>query len=232
MKLRYSIIFALVAGLVGGALSGWIFFMAESRGAASVDIEKVKLWVQIFSVIVLVGSIGISSYFVRKQMVETQAWNRRLATRDMAESFADKFNKYMDRLNTLLAAKEQDIDILNQIYKDFIEKKEAFTQEEIELDNEISAIVTPILAGLENIAWGIKHDIYDNNLAYDMYYEIFAYICKWTENIIAFNRIGASNAGGEVWGELERLYEIWKTPSRKERNEKLLAYQSKSLEDL
>lgn len=57
MKLRQCwliVILGLVAGLVGGAVSGWIFFMVDSKGAVSADIEIIKLFVQGASLIALV----------------------------------------------------------------------------------------------------------------------------------------------------------------------------------
>lgn len=221
MKLRYSlvIVFALVAGLAGGALWSWILFMTGSSGAANTDIEKIKLYVQIASVIVLVVSIGISSYFVKRQMAETQEWNKRKATRDMVSHLAERFDRHelnMREVGVNFSKGGQTYDTVVNMDKSS--------------ESKIWDDLSPLLMELEQLAWGIKHNIYDGDLAYDLYRLILQQVYEWAEP--AIDKVRQVPDGKRAYIELQKLHEIWKVPSRKERREKLLAYQAESKSDL
>lgn len=161
MKLKNHwpiIVFALAAGVVGGALSGWAFFMVDSSGAVSTDIEIAKLFLQAVSFALLAGSIYMSAYSVKKQllvaqeqvitaqkqMVATQDWNKRKATRDMAVSCSENFHKHEHTLRTLPEA-EVDFSSLEETYSTF-EKMEKDVK--FKIWNEI----LPILAEFERMA--------------------------------------------------------------------------------
>lgn len=213
MKLRQYwliVILGLVAGLVGGALSGWIFFMVESKGAASADIEKIKLGVQIATLIVLIFSVLLLGTQIRK----TQKWNKKRATRDMVVSYLEKAQRCYSRLYEIAKVDFNDSD---QTYKTVVSE-----------DNyEDLKIALVMLLGLfEEIAMGIRYKIYDNDLVYDLDVTIFLSVYKWAESFIVEARLDPYSETAYL--EFEQLCKQWQTRY----DEKMrLPHQSKSLED-
>ena len=171
MKLRqYSliIILALIAGLAGGAVSGRIFSMVESKEAVSADIEIIKLFVPIGSAVLLAICIFVSALMVNKQIATTQQWNRRKSAFDVAASYTKEIHEHSRKLHEMGACFHDP----NQTCDTIIGSNSGNAK-------EIEYNLGCMLSLLEEMALGIRQGVLDNDIAYDLLNLILPDVYRW-----------------------------------------------------
>ncbi len=177
----------------------WIVSIVES--AASADIEKIKLYVQVATLIVLISSVIFlwnQVALLKRQMSETQAWNKKRATRDMAVLFMEKYFDHTKALYDLAGVIFSDS---KQTYETFLEPKLIDQKDAIETSHHLCYI----LGGFEEMAAGIRHNIYDNDIARDINITFFHDTYRWAGTYIE----------RQQYTEIMQLYKKWQ-PKPKE----------------
>lgn len=200
MKLRqYAliVILGLVAGIIGGTLSGWIF-MAKSGDTIKSDIEKIKLYLQVGSIALLAFSIYVSARLVRKQIATTQQWNRRKSAFDVAASYTEKIHEHSLKLNEVAEVNFSDIDQTCETVKNE------------ENSGKVDYNLGCMLALFEEVALGIRVEILDNDIAYDLLNLILLDLYPWGKPYIDHDRKYFETA----YINVEQLYEKWQAKSK------------------
>ena len=167
--------------------------------------QTAVLIVQIATVIVLIVSV----ITLKKQISKTHEWNRRKAAQDLVDHmFRIRYYELVEALEEISSADGKIIVNMNdqdQTYSDVVHDGNK---------KRIRQHLRPLLGFCEEIALGVRHNIYDKDLAYDYFGFLAPSIFRWSEPFIKEVRQEAEDQ--TIYIEMEELGREWAKRNKEE----------------
>lgn len=189
------------------------------------------LVVQTLTLIILACSVYLVKHQIaelKTQITKTHEWNRRKAAQDLVDHmYRIGYYEKTARLNKIECLDKKirvDIDDPKQTYaiiKDNLGEKKI---------DEVSEFLRPLLAFCEEIALGIRHKIYDADIAYDYFGFLVPQLYNWAEGFI--QEVRKDTQDDTIYIEMEQLSEEWCKRSEEEKAKARKTKQSNSKEPL
>jgi hypothetical protein len=143
----------------------------------------------------------ISTESMAQNTEQQHEWERLKAVHDLVDRmYAIGYYETMERLESIpcLEGKKIDTDDQSQNYNDVVCQQN---------EEEIRNCLSRILAFCEEIALGVRHDIYQSSIAYDYFGFLLPNIYRWSEPHV--KEVRKRTGDCTIYREMESLSEKW-----------------------
>lgn len=199
------IVIAFFCGLIGGVVANWVFTKTIDQ---KTDIEFWKILVQMAGL----AGVACSVLMLRSQIMKTHEWNRRKAAQDLVDHmYRIGYYETTHKLRGITLPDGESIydDRGKNKYKDIIDKLDEKQKE------EVYRCLKTILAFCEEIALGVRHNIYDADIAYDYFGFLVPRDYSWAEAFI--QRMREDTQDDTIYIEMQQLTDQWVERTREEK---------------